>query len=112
MTSEFDPCDFLEHEGGLRSLCFTDFDSFIELLESKGGQGGGYSWEALVKAVRSIRGLEMPDLEFDPEADMFCVVARTTEPLIVVASIIRELCKEPDLMAKAIELATSEGYFE
>jgi hypothetical protein len=112
VSAEFEPCDFLEHDGGLKSLCFSNFESFIDLLESKGGQGGGYSWEALVKAVMAMRALELPDLEFDPEGDMFCVVSHKNEPLMVVASIVRELCADSALMSEAIDKAIAEGYFE
>jgi Immunity protein 51 len=112
MNTDFEPCNFLEHEGGGKSLFFSDFGFSSEVLEDKGGQGGGHSWESIVKAVIEIRGIKLQDLEFDSEGDMFCALSRSTESLSQVAAIVRELFSSSELMTNAIDKAIKEGYFE
>jgi hypothetical protein len=93
-------------------LCYADFDKYIEILEENGGQGGGYSWESMVKAVAELRNIEFGDVEFDPEGDMFCAISEHEASLAIVASIIKELGADKSLMIKAIATAQDGDYFE
>lgn len=111
MSDAFSPCELHEHGPNEFSITFTDEDH-IEFLESQDGQGGGYSWEAMVKAALQIRDIELSEVEFDPESDMFAVVSSTKEPLLIIANTVRALCEDRALMEKAISTAKSEGYFE
>lgn len=112
MAHDYSPCDFIEHDSGTRGLCFSDFDDHIDYLESRDGQGGGYSWEAMVKAVLALRGQTPAGLTFDSESGMFCTLSQDAAPSQAVAAIIRELNTDPALMAQAVDLATEGGYFD
>lgn len=67
MSDAFAPCHLHEHGPNLLSITFSAIDDFIEYLESQDGQGGGYSWEATVKAVLEMRSIRLADVDFDPE---------------------------------------------
>jgi hypothetical protein len=112
MPEDFAPCEFLEVKPGLYSLIFTDFDAHLNVITKNGGQGGGYTWEALVKAAVELKSIEVPGIEYDPESDMFAAYGSNKESLIKIASLIKEMTEDPDTLKKAITKAKSGGYFE
>ena len=112
MTDEFSPCMFHDHKDGKFSITFSEFDDFIEFIEERGGQGGGYSWESMVKAVLMLRQIDLPEVDFDPEGDMFCAISSDRHSLTKIAAIIKELSADRLLMESAIKHATENEYFE
>src|SRR5262245_36081823 len=112
MSDAFSPCHFHEHGPAAFSITFSEIDDFIEYLESQEGQGGGYSWEAMVKAILEIRAIELDDVDFDPEGDMFAATSPNKASLETIARIIKELTEDRKLMEQAITHAKDGGYFE
>jgi hypothetical protein len=99
-------------EKGSSSIYFSEFDDFIDYLEEKGGQGGGYSWETMVNAVLELRNINISDVEMDPEGDTFVAFGTNEESLKSIAGIIKELVENRSLMSQAVEHAKTQGYFE
>ena len=112
MDEEFVPCQLVAHGEEKYSLLFTEFDEFVDYIESQGGQGGGYSWEAMIKAVAQLREIDLSDLIIDPEGSMFAAVASNRQSLLKIVSIIRELSSDPELMNLAITTARAGNYWE
>lgn len=112
MSTDYAPCKLVEHEDGSFSLIYSDFDEHIDLLEENGGQGGGYSWESMIRAVLELRDIELGDVDFDPEGDTFCAASKSEASLAKVAGIIKELGMDKALMTKAIAVARDGDYFE
>src|SRR5437868_11509457 len=110
MADPFAPSDLMEHEPGSYSLAFIDMEPFAEHVRKQGGQGGGYSWEAMVRAVLEMRSVDVSDLEFDPESDMFSVSSSDKKALQTIASIVRQLTEDPSLIVKAMSHAKKRGY--
>jgi len=107
-----DPHDILEYEPGSFVLSFSDLEEHSAYIQDEGGHGGGYSWEAIVKAALQLRSLAVPDVEFDPESDMFSAASSNRTSLEKIASLIDELRADRAFMAKALAHAKKGGYFE
>lgn len=112
MVEDYAPCRLVDLDGGRYSLIYFEFEPFLDEIEEEGGTGGGFTWAAMIQAVMEMRGLEFPDVEFDPEPEMFSAVGTNTEVLEQIAAIIRDLVRDRVLMDEAIEHAKEEGYFE
>jgi hypothetical protein len=108
---DFSPCKLNEYKGRF-SLLFVAFDeAFVRLAVTYGGQGGGYSLQAMVEAVADIEGIEMPGLTFDSEADMF-VARGDKSALRIVAEIVRRVLGDRGLADKAIVHSRERGHFD
>jgi hypothetical protein len=104
--------ELMENPGGGYGLLYYGRGEAAHYIEKRGGQGGGYSWEALVRVILELRNCQTQSLTFDPEADMFAVYSPDIELLRVLAGIINELIEDQELMEKAISLALERGMFE
>lgn len=112
MSEEFHPCELMEHGPHSFSLTFTALEEYSDYIQDHGGMGSGYSWEALVSAVLEMRGLDLAEVEFDSESDMFAAVSPNRLSLRFVAAIIRELTVNRALMSQAVARAQQGHYFE
>ncbi len=112
LADEYSPCNFIDYDDGEFGITFRDFDPFQAHIEDLGGQGGGYSWTAMIKAVAKKRGLAIPEKSFDPEADMFAVSSKDKATLKLIVGIIRDLIADRLLMNQAIADAKQGNYWD
>jgi len=112
LDDEYSPCNFVDYDDGEFGITFRDFDPFQAHIEELGGQGGGHSWTAMVKAVAKKRGLAIPEESFDPEAGMFAVSSKDKATLKLIVGIIRELIADRSLMNQAIADAKHGNYWD
>ena len=106
------PCRLMKNSDGSFGLLYDAREEASDYIEGMRGQGGGYSWEALVRAVMAMRGHEDLEVNFDPEADMFAAYSPHEASLHVLAHIIRELAEDRALLDQAINYAKAKGSFE
>ena len=102
----------MENPDGSFGLLYHARDEASNYIEAMNGQGGGYSWESLVRAMMAIRGQEDLGVSFDPEADMFAAYSPHEASLRVLAELIGELTEDRALLDEAIRYAKAEGSFE
>ena len=96
---------------GAASLSFYNYDpKVLELFEAKKLQGGGYTWESLVKAA--LGGVKPHGVEFDPEGDAFYAYASSASSLASVKEAIGRLVSDPEFMEECIVRARQGGYLE
>jgi hypothetical protein len=106
------PVTLMKNPVGGYGLLYYGQGEVSDYIVRRGGQGGGYSWESLVRAVLEISSSEAKSLTFDPEADMFAVYASDVEILRKIAQIIVELNDNREKLDQAIAMATENGTFE
>jgi hypothetical protein len=104
--SDVAPCRLVDHGGGRFSLCLDDFRMpQSDVLEARGLQGGGYTWQAVADALVRMRRPELTtDLTYDSEAGMF-VALGGREPLRVLAKLIQEAINNPAVLSEAVNRA-------
>lgn len=104
--SEFMPCRLVDHGEGRFSLCFDDFRMpQIPLFETRGLQGGGYTWEAVVSSLVKLKRPDLEsDLTYDSEAGMF-VALGSRASLKGVATLIQKAIADPALLRDAVDHA-------
>ena len=108
--NEFAPCRLVDHGEARFSLCFDDFRMpAVPLFAERGLQGGGYTWEAVAQSLVTMRRPDItPDLSYDSEAGMF-VALGGRESLRIVAKLIQEAIREPQLLQQALERADPDA---
>ena len=76
-------------------------------------EGGGYDWES---AVRGLLVERQPGLAervgFDSEAGMFCVYGTDIEALHGIAVAVESLLADPDLLARALQVAAEHDLLD
>ena len=108
---EFLPCKLSEYKGEYSLLYVRFEDDLFRYAEERGGQGGGYSLEAMVNAAMALEGITLPDVRFDCESSMF--VVRGDKPALrVIAELIRRLLSDGAFAEKAITYSISKGEFD
>jgi hypothetical protein len=95
------PFFWVEHESSF-SLCLEPDGFKDEVFESRaeeGFEGGGYDWGSLAQVFLDE---VMPELktqiDFDPEANMFCAYSGSSEALQKFAIGFRAMCDDDKLM--------------
>ena len=96
------PCRLVDHGEGRFSLCFDDFKMpELALFETRGLQGGGYTWEAVADSLLRLRRPDLVEqVAYDSEAGMFVAVGNRPS-LIVVARLLQEALADPNLLKSA-----------
>jgi len=108
---EFWPCKLSEYKGEYSLLYVRFEEDLFQYAEKCGGQGGGYSLEAMVNAAMALEGITLPDARFDCESSMFAV--RGAKPsLRVIAGLLRRLLSDRGFAEKAITYSISKGEFD
>jgi hypothetical protein len=108
VNEEFAPGRLVTHENEF-SLILDPFGPiYFTTKESFAKHGfdpaGGYVWSGLLESlVQSRHTAIMPDLHFNPESEMVSVASTNLEALRVVASLIRELSTNPELLEKTMK---------
>jgi hypothetical protein len=111
LFEQIGPVQLMEHPGGGYSLAYTPTGQASENIVQRGGQGGGYSWEALVRASVEMRAIDPAPLTFDPEADMLAVYAPDLDILSRIAEILIAINNNPEELDQAIAHAQMKGFF-
>lgn len=107
--NEYAPCTLVEHDDGVYSLVFSDFDATAETFEEMDQEGGGYGWHGVVDALVRIKAPKLVrKLSYDPEASMFVVLSKDKDALKEVADLIRKAIADPKLLKQAIEKANPD----
>ena len=94
-----------KYPDGRYCLDLMDADERTQaLFESRGFQGGGYTWEGIVRSLIEMRIPDaLPQLSLGAEADNMYVYCSSRELLEDVAALIRAAIDDPQLMISAIE---------
>jgi hypothetical protein len=93
-TSPFAPFSLMEAGVGNYSLILSDADMgpTLAIFEEAGSEGGGYAWAGI---ARMLVDQELPDskqdINFDPEAGMFCAYGTNRQALESLATVMREV---------------------
>lgn len=105
--------DIGQYNGQYSISYFNHKDDVLSYFESKGLQGGGYTWEALVRAALEIEAPEqLARLESDPEADAFYAYAPTESVANTVKGVLEKLSADIQYRERCIERAIQNGYIE
>ena len=81
-------------------------ESTYAQFDARGLQGGGYTWEGIVRAlVESHLPGALPHLDIGAEADNMHAYATSRELLEQVAELVRRVDRDPTLLVAAIEAA-------
>ncbi|WP_426687924.1 Imm51 family immunity protein [Rhodanobacter ginsengiterrae] len=85
----------------------------LAFFESKGLQGGGYTWEGLAKAGLELTDSELADLiEFDPEGDALFATSSSRPALEQLDSIVKRLGTDSAFRDQCIAHASESGELE
>ena len=85
----------------------------IKFFESKGYQGGGYTWEGLARAGSELSGSKLLSLiEFDPEGGALYAYSSSKPALEELEAVVKRIAAEPGFRDKCIALAIHGGYLE
>jgi hypothetical protein len=85
----------------------------IEFFESKGYQGGGYTWEGLAKAGSELSGSKQLSLvEFDPEGDALYAYSASKAALEELEAVVKRIAADPGFRDKCIAHAVRGGTLE
>ena len=102
LQEKLDPFFWVEHEKH-DSVCLYagEFKNEIfQLRSNEGFEGGGYDWASLAEVFLSEKMPELEnEIEFDPEAGMFCAYSSNAEALKKFALGFRSMCND-DIMMK------------
>ena len=100
-------------EGQYSVNYFNHKPEALAYFERKGLQGGGYTWEALVRAAVSEESPSMlEEIEFDSEGDAFNAYTESENVANKIKVIIEKLSSDIAYRKKCIQIAGSEGYLE
>jgi hypothetical protein len=84
-----------------------------EFFESKGYQGGGYTWEGLARAGAELSGSKLLSLvEFDPEGDALYAYSSSKPALEELEAIVKRIAADSGFRDKCIALAERRGNLE
>lgn len=71
----------------------------FDVRSDEGFEGNGYDWESLAKVFLEERCQNLSDkLEFDSEADMFCVYSEDDKSLQDFICLFKETCEDEKLI--------------
>lgn len=103
-----------ESQGGQFSYNYFNYDpQVIEFFESKGLQGGGYTWEALARAGLEISGSTLiGEIDFDSESDSLFAYASSRPVLEELESVVERLASDAAFRDRCMALAEERGALE
>jgi hypothetical protein len=85
----------------------------IKFFESKGYQGGGYTWEGLARAGLELSGSKLLSLiEFDPEGDALYAYSSSKAALEELESVVKRIAADLSFRDRCIALAAGGGNLE
>jgi len=75
-----------------------------DFFEEKNYLGNGHDWTRIIKKMTIESDVElMKTLEFDSEADMFCVVSNKLESLVKIVDIVVEFFDDDEKLREVID---------
>jgi len=75
-----------------------------DLFEEKNYLGNGYDWTRIVRKMINEKSIElMEDIEFDSEADMFCVMSKKLHSLVKIVDMVVEFFDDDEKLRKVID---------
>lgn len=88
------------------SVCLNAGEYLQEVFDACGLEGSGYEWEGLARVFLEEKLPELMEvIEFDSEADMFCVYSKDTEALRQMIRRFKTVCEDRacilDLLSRA-----------
>ncbi|MDR2498569.1 MAG: immunity 51 family protein [Tannerellaceae bacterium] len=96
------PFFWVENKGSV-SLCLnvgTYKNEIFEARYDEGFEGNGYDWASLAIVFLEEQMPQLAnDIEFDPEADMFCAYSDNADALRQFAISFKEACEDDELIA-------------
>ena len=85
----------------------------LAFFESKGLQGGGYTWEGLAKAGLELTNSELADsIEFDAEGGALFATSSSRRALEELDSIVMRLATDPVFRDQCVTYASESGDLE
>jgi len=106
---------FTESEyDGIFGLSYYDYrDATIQWFGARGMQGGGYTWEALVRAAFELEPSPLSNqIELDSEGGAFNAYVQSEEARAVLKQTIEKLVNDMDFRVRSLEHAEQGGYLE
>ena len=92
---------------------FNHSPELVAFFESKGYQGGGYTWEALAKAGLELTGSrQATSIEFDPEGDALYAYSSSRDALAELEALVGRIATDADFRDQCIALAGEMGILE
>lgn len=94
------------------SVCLETGDYLQDVFDARsdeGFEGNGYDWESLAKALIKEKCQELADgLEFDSEADMFCVYSKDDKILRDFICLFKKVCEDKNIIMDIFSRAELE----
>ena len=85
----------------------------IEFFESRGLQGGGYTWEALARSGLELTGSKLAvTIEFDSEGDALFAYSPSRPALEELEAVVKRLASDAAFRDECIALAEERGDLE
>jgi len=106
---------FTESEfDGTFGLSYFDYrDTTLQWFGARGLQGGGYTWEALVRAAFQMEPSPLVNqIELDSEGGAFNAYAESKEARAMLKQTIEKLVNDMDFRIQSLEHAKQGGYLE
>lgn len=93
---------------------YYNYNEDVAAYFAKAGlQGGGYTWEALVKAAVKTESPDfLPQIEFSPEGGTFIAYTASDEIANKLKTIIKKLSSDVAYRGKNLKIASDGGYIE
>jgi hypothetical protein len=105
---QIEPFWWVQHKDSV-SFCLSVGEYKNEIFEARadeGFEGNGYDWASLATVFIAEQMPELADdIEFDPEAGMFCVYSENEASLRQFALAFREACDNDELLAELFSRA-------
>jgi len=92
---------------------FNEKDSDYKYFESKGFQGGGPTWAAIVYGAIQLSDPKILDqIRFDEEADGLAIWSEDKNVLVKIGRLVAAVKKDKKLLEESIAVATKDGRME
>jgi hypothetical protein len=92
------------------TLCLSDAHSPIELFESEGHSGNGYSWDSVARVAMAERGIDGGAIRFDSEGGTFVAQSESRDVLIALGRALVGLLGDESALRNAIRAVPGEDW--
>jgi len=103
---EFAPALFLQRENHSYEVSLSEFAAGEELSDERDLQGGGYTWQALIKYLVRTRAPQIVDqIDYGSEGDTFVSFSSSLEAIRAVGRLVQSATRDPELLREAFDKA-------
>jgi len=104
---EFDPAVLLQQKsGGYELMLIGMSEAGYAIVDERGLQGGGYTWEGLCRYLVRSRAPELvSEITYDCEGDTFIAQAQSLEVIRKVGALVQQAMNDPVLIREAFDKA-------